>query len=750
MKLKKLNSLSLLGSVCLVSNLSIFTNVSCAKINEVHICNINDIHGAAVGYGDIDLKTSSNIPGAIRLARDVHQTMDNYPGSLFLSAGDNNSGNAFSSCTHGENFFPILKSMGINYSAIGNHEFDWESPQKHYLIDQIYDSLGRTLQTQGKYFIASNILNNIPDDDLNKDVTYYDKSWNIDENSEEFINDFHIWKRQHITWADPYKIVNLNGLKICIFGLTTQLTKTDGNSNATKNFTFMDYNAAIVYANYLCKKQQPNEYNSIDSFIILSHIASDMDENGNVTNEVAALAKDITLPIDMIISGHSHKRVCGSVYNNKNKRNILIGQAGSESTAFLDTSFIYDNNSPAGHKLKNIKMQIKDVTIDFQNHNPNSADKQEKDLAFESAKNELTNIITNNHNPYIQETIQQYDESKQIVLDILSEPIIQNDQDFQLTYSAINNAIVGHEYYCSNSIIEMIGAWAMKGLVCGTNMIDQELENDIAPTSIGFCCTDSIKNEIVNTNKITWFDLHQLLPYDDNLTKATITVGQLWNIINYSLSGGWINDNKPDNDSAFVYSIGGSEYDKISEIETDPITKKNTPLPIINIDDQTQTQLKFLCGPLQFYGLKFALQELNSDNEKQTTTGKHIRQYELAYELQQDKKIPQLWIFDPTDNACDIDEPDTWKKVTIDDTGWNINRLIPIVINHFIVSGGNYQNTMFNVYFNSNNDEKNGFIYQYPNTNDYCMRDIVAKYYSSTVCSSRSIDQSTLNKLIIK
>ena len=741
MKKNLIKSLFLIGSICINSNLCIFSNVSCAKINEVHICNINDIHGAAAGYGDTNLSTSSNIPGVIRLTRDVHQTINKYPGSLFLSAGDNNSGNAFSSCMHGENFFPILKSMGINYSAIGNHEFDWESTENRYLVGKIYDNLARTSQTKGNYFIASNILNN------NDDVNYYDKSWNIDEESKEFINDFNVWNQQHIGWADPYKIVDLNGLKVCIFGLTTQLTKTDGNGNVTKNFTFMDYNPAIVYANYLCKIKEQKEYSNIDSFIILSHIASDMDEDGNVTNEAANLAKDISLPVDLIISGHSHKKVCGSVYNNKNKKNILIGQARSESMAFLDTTFIYDNNLPSGHKLKNIKMQVKDVGIDFQNHDPKSDNKQERDLAIECAQHELTNIIANsNHNNnYLQATINQYIESKQKVLDILSDSVIKNDQEFELTYSPIENAIIGHEYYCSKSIVEVIGAWIMKGVICGTNMIDQEQKNGIKPTSISFCCSDSIRNKIVNTNKITWFDLYQLLPYDNNVIKATVTVGQLWNIVNYLLSGGWINNNKPDNNSIFVYGTSGEEYDKVTEMENDPITKKNTPLPSINVDDKTTTKLKFLCGPLQFYGLKFAVNELD-ENKKITVNGKHLRQYELKHE----NEIPLMWIFDPNEPTCDINDPDTWKKVTKDNSGWNIDRLVPITIDSFMLNGGNYQNTMFNVYFNDNNNVGNGFIYNYPNTNDYFLRDIVAKYYSSSACNLRTIDQNTIDKLIIK
>ena len=43
----------------------------------------------------------------------------------------------------------------------------------------------------------------------------------------------------------------------------------------------------------------------------------------------------------------------------------------------------------------------------------------------------------------------------------------------------------------------------MKGVICGTNMIDQEQKNGVKPTSISFCCSDSIRNKIVNTNKIT-------------------------------------------------------------------------------------------------------------------------------------------------------------------------------------------------------------------------------------------------------
>ena len=94
-------------------------------IEQVHILSLNDLHGAAAGYGDEDFKTiNSKDPGVIRLMNKMSPIIEDHPGSFMVAAGDSNAGNMFSTAVHGESMFKVLKSMGVRYSAVGNHAFE--------------------------------------------------------------------------------------------------------------------------------------------------------------------------------------------------------------------------------------------------------------------------------------------------------------------------------------------------------------------------------------------------------------------------------------------------------------------------------------------------------------------------------------------------------------------------------------------------------------------------------------------------
>ncbi|MCQ3915701.1 MAG: hypothetical protein MJ195_03120 [Mycoplasmoidaceae bacterium] len=93
----------------------------------VHILSLNDLHGVAEGYGE-DKKdyptTNVKSPGVIRLMNQIGFTLDTCPGSFLVTAGDNNSGDMFSTALHGESIYKILNKMGARYSAVGNHAFE--------------------------------------------------------------------------------------------------------------------------------------------------------------------------------------------------------------------------------------------------------------------------------------------------------------------------------------------------------------------------------------------------------------------------------------------------------------------------------------------------------------------------------------------------------------------------------------------------------------------------------------------------
>ncbi|MCQ3914538.1 MAG: hypothetical protein MJ201_01820 [Mycoplasmoidaceae bacterium] len=111
----------------ILKNLKVFSKYEDRPEGEevLHILDINDLHGAAPGYGDDVISgVSRHNPGLIRIADQMGETLRDYPGSIVLSAGDNATGDAFSTAMHGKSLFPVEKSLGVQYSAVGNHEFD--------------------------------------------------------------------------------------------------------------------------------------------------------------------------------------------------------------------------------------------------------------------------------------------------------------------------------------------------------------------------------------------------------------------------------------------------------------------------------------------------------------------------------------------------------------------------------------------------------------------------------------------------
>lgn len=276
-------------------------------IETNHILSINDLHGAAEGYGDTEFpNTSYKNPGLIRMASHIDDRLHNNPGTILISGGDNNSGDAFSTATHGETLYPILRSLECQYSAVGNHGFEWGLDD---LASYKFDRLARTDQTQGCYFVCGNILNH---------STYRTHEWTIDENDPSFVYDYNIWKSQRVSWADSYKLIDLHGHLVCLLGLSTTGMLTDGNQKIISNLTIMPYVPALYYISKYCFDTiGANLYDKIDSFVLLTHVESE-DSTDPDKSVALNLAKTLhiyepdknkytyTQKVSSIISAHSH------------------------------------------------------------------------------------------------------------------------------------------------------------------------------------------------------------------------------------------------------------------------------------------------------------------------------------------------------------------------------------------------------------------------------------------------------------
>ena len=269
--------------VCLLSLmliLGVFLN-SFAAEKEIVILSINDYHGA--------LAPSGKNVGAVKLVDAIKvEKAKNPEGTIVVSAGDNYQGSAMSNLLYGEPVSVVFKEMGIELSAVGNHEFDWG-----------IDRITRWAKDGGFTFVCTNI---------------YDKRTN-----------------EPVFWAEPYAIIEKQGVKIGFIGLATPETAFKTLKANVENYEFKEPSEAINQWIPVVKDA------GADVIVALTHLGSFQDSEGAISGEAAALcAVD---GVDGVISGHTHQRVSGLV-NNK-----PLVQAYYSGRSFAKISFVFDENN---------------------------------------------------------------------------------------------------------------------------------------------------------------------------------------------------------------------------------------------------------------------------------------------------------------------------------------------------------------------------------------------------------------------
>jgi 2',3'-cyclic-nucleotide 2'-phosphodiesterase/3'-nucleotidase len=193
-----------------------------------------------------------------------------------------------SNLLYGEPVSAVFKEMGIELSAVGNHEFDWG-----------IDRVTKWAEDGGFTFVCTNI---------------YDKSTN-----------------QPVDWAEPFAIIEKEGVKVGFIGLATPSTAYKAKKVYVVNYEFRDPVETIT--EWVPKVKDAGA----DIVIALTHLGSFQDKEGNITGEAADLcAVD---GVDAVISAHTHQRVSGLV-NGK-----PLVQAYKQGRSFAKLTFIFDENN---------------------------------------------------------------------------------------------------------------------------------------------------------------------------------------------------------------------------------------------------------------------------------------------------------------------------------------------------------------------------------------------------------------------
>ena len=252
-----------------------------AAEKEIVILSINDFHGA--------LAPAGKNAGAVKLVDALKtEKAKNPEGTIIVSAGDNYQGSAMSNLMYGEPVSAVFKEMGIELSAVGNHEFDWG-----------INRINKWAEDGGFTFVCTNI---------------YDKRTD-----------------QPVDWAEPFAIIEKEGVKVGFIGLATPETAYKTLKANVENYEFRD--PVEIITEWVPKVKDAGA----DIIIALTHLGSFQDKEGNITGEAAALcAVD---GVDAVISAHTHQRVCGLV-NGK-----PFVQAYKYGRSFGKLTFIFDGNN---------------------------------------------------------------------------------------------------------------------------------------------------------------------------------------------------------------------------------------------------------------------------------------------------------------------------------------------------------------------------------------------------------------------
>lgn len=233
-------------------------NVKAVK-DTLNILAFNDFHGS--------FQQTGNIPGAGRLVRTLNDLRATLPNVCVVACGDNYSGGYFPRLTGGHPLDEMFELAKVEYSAIGNHEFDWG-------IDAMNERLhwGNT-----RYLVA-----------------------NIFEDSTTGLRP---------DWAVPYAIKrqtlkNGTPVRIAFIGLSTQETKTAALPEIVKD---LDFANPVGVAGRIMQDLK----DSADMYILLTHIGTDMQDGNVVFTDLGVDGLSRIPGIDGILSGHSHKAVYG-------------------------------------------------------------------------------------------------------------------------------------------------------------------------------------------------------------------------------------------------------------------------------------------------------------------------------------------------------------------------------------------------------------------------------------------------------
>ncbi|MDI3529927.1 5'-nucleotidase C-terminal domain-containing protein [Thermoanaerobacterium sp. CMT5567-10] len=220
------------------------------------------------------------------LAKQIKDMKAANPNTVILSGGDMFQGTPMSNVLKGQPVIDMMKNIGFDAMALGNHEYDWG-------IDSVIDTQNATLKNSTIPVLAANV---------------YDKTTG-----------------KPVSYTKPYVIIERDGVKIGIIGIVDNKEFPDIIMPAyIQNVDFKD---PVPVVNQLATDLRGQGAQIV---IVLAHMGANQDKTTDaITGNLIDFAKQVK-GVDAIFGGHTHTII-------KTKVNgIPVGVAGSYGNGFID------------------------------------------------------------------------------------------------------------------------------------------------------------------------------------------------------------------------------------------------------------------------------------------------------------------------------------------------------------------------------------------------------------------------------
>ncbi|AET69223.1 5'-nucleotidase/2',3'-cyclic phosphodiesterase-like hydrolase [Desulfosporosinus orientis DSM 765] len=238
---------------------------------------ITDLHGTLNPVG-------STQPVAATLAKQIKDIKAANPNSVILSGGDMFQGSALSNILKGQPVIEMMKNIGFDAVALGNHEYDWG-------INTVIDPQNADIKGTSIPVLAANV---------------YDKT-----------------TEKPVNYTKPDVMLDKDGVKIGVIGVVDN--KEFSAAILPALIKDVDFKDPVPIINQLAKDLKSQGAQIV---VVLAHMGASADQSGAVSGNLIDMAQQLS-GVDAIFGGHTHTMLTTKV------KGIPVGVANAYGKGYI-------------------------------------------------------------------------------------------------------------------------------------------------------------------------------------------------------------------------------------------------------------------------------------------------------------------------------------------------------------------------------------------------------------------------------